>query len=652
MSSQSTDTLIGQLIDNRYLVISKVARGGMATVYKVEDKKLSRIVALKIIHKHLIEDAKNKDEYIVRFNREAKAAANLDQANIVSIFDQGVFNGQNYLVMQFVDGLTLRTILNNKTVLSVGETLNIANKVLLGLDYAHSRKLIHRDIKPENIMIDRSGNVLIMDFGLVKPMNEDNFTQTGMLLGTPAYISPESIESGSFNSQTDIYSVGILIYELLVGKVPFKGDTQYATLSMAAKHNVPNISNQYPQIHLYVANIISMFTSKDLEYRPKSAAKAISIVNKVTSILSQEESAAKTTDEITEQIATQKLSNNDFLNEVKTITVKDEVTETERYILENEDLNRTQVDKKSKKNKEPKVKKPVTKAKVITVLILLALLAVAGWWWFEYLGPNAYKTVPADLIEQSPNDAVSEVESLGLTSTTVTNYSSTVAAGLISDTIPAPNSQIKFRDETLTLVVSKGIHYVLFPANLTGLQFDKVNEDLSSQGFKVKQQDEYSISIKKGAVIETSLAGGAKVPYGEEVVVSVSKGPKPHNMVQAIGEQLDKTATDLLRMHINYSVTEQFSDDIEKGVIISQSVNEGEQVFEGSTVALVVSKGPKTVVMPNVVGIKIAEAHKKLDALGLKYSDTGKGILGLIQTQSEKPGKNVKIGTVITLHIV
>ena len=273
-SSMPADPLIGLLVDDRYRIQARLARGGMATVYVAHDERLDRPVALKVMHPHLAESA----DFVARFRREARASARIVSPGVVSVFDQGVIHGQGFLVMELIDGTNLRALLQAQGAFTVSQSLQYTQDILEALRAAHRVGVIHRDIKPENVLVPSEGPVRVTDFGLARAASEVSMSTTGSMLGTVAYMAPEIATSGVCDARTDIYAVGIMLYEMLTGAVPWQGET---AMQMAYHHvndSVPLPSEFEPWIPRELDDLVAALAAKDPENRPLDAQEALDLL--------------------------------------------------------------------------------------------------------------------------------------------------------------------------------------------------------------------------------------------------------------------------------------------------------------------------------------------------------------------------------------
>ncbi|MBC7290151.1 MAG: serine/threonine protein kinase, partial [Actinotalea sp.] len=284
MAATLTDPLIGQVVDGRYEVLSRVARGGMATVYRALDRRLEREVALKIMHPHLADGASGSD-FVARFRREARAAARLTHPGVVGVYDQGVDGETSYLTMEFVEGTSLRRRLVSTGPLSVGEALGTAEAVLDALAVAHRAGVVHRDIKPENVLLADDGRVKVVDFGLARALTDASQTSTGTVLGTVAYLAPELVAHGTSDTRTDVYATGILLFEMLTGRQPFTGSTPIQVAYQHVHSDVPAPSDLVDWLPAEVDEAVQCLTARAVDERPAEAGAALELLRRCRAAL-------------------------------------------------------------------------------------------------------------------------------------------------------------------------------------------------------------------------------------------------------------------------------------------------------------------------------------------------------------------------------
>lgn len=612
-----------KVLDNRYKIIEKIATGGMAAVYRAHDQKLERDVAVKILHKHLLTDESGKN-FEQRFIKEAKAAASLIHPNIVGVYDQGSDGDDIYLVMELVKGRTLRNLLNEKGKLDVKTSFAIVKSVLEGLQAAHKKNMVHRDIKPENVIIQDNGVVKLTDFGLARVMSDSHSTATNTALGTVAYMSPELVEAGQSVLASDIYSVGIMLFEMLIGKTPYQESTPLQIALDHVKKSVPRLLDLDSSIPAPVSGLVEVFTIKDCENRPPDAHTALELLDKAVDAMNS----------IPEMDSTQVLD----LDPTKTIMM-------------------SLGDMKTKGTKKSKDKKRASKKQkkfyIVLACILALALAVGSFFVWNYLGPGAYKTIPGDLIGKTYDEASLELQALGIKVDRAEDYSDKIEVGKIMQVKPDENTSIRFRDESAILTVSKGIKYIDFPQTVKDKKTSDLVSELTSLGFtNIVVENDYSVKVKKDFLIKSSVKDGTRLRWDAKIVLTNSKGPKPITYPDVIGQNVATAKAALQAMGVTVKIKTQFSDTVETDLVISQNPAGAAKGFEGETITLIVSAGPPITTVPNVVGLSVKDAHNKLSAANLKWSDSGSAVLGLIQKQSISAGKQIAVNTVIILTIV
>ena len=285
---EATQVQPGMCIENRYRIVRKIAQGGMATVYQAQDERLDRPVAIKIMHTQLAQGV-HRQQFIARFRREATSAAAIANPHIVQVYDTGEYDGLDYLVMEYVHGVNLRYEMNMQGTFSVRDTLRLLAETLDGLASAHQAGVVHRDIKPENILINDRGHVQITDFGLARAISQATLSSTGLLLGTAAYLAPELIENNLATPQGDLYSAGMMAWEMLAGRVPFTADNPVTLVFKHVHENTPSIKTACPDINEKVAQFISKLTARDMNDRPDNAIEALTQLRNLSKQLSAED---------------------------------------------------------------------------------------------------------------------------------------------------------------------------------------------------------------------------------------------------------------------------------------------------------------------------------------------------------------------------
>lgn len=608
----------GQVIEGRYRVVSRIADGGMATVYQAVDERLGRTVAIKIMHTQLAQGP-HRDQFVERFHREARSAAAIANPHIVQVYDTGEFDGLDYLVMEYVHGVNLRYEMNQQGTFSVRETLRIIGETLDGLASAHRAGVVHRDIKPENILLNDRGHVQITDFGLAKTVSQATLSSTGILLGTAAYLAPEMIERNQATPQGDLYSVGIMAWEMLAGKVPFTSNNPVTLVFKHVHEDVPSIVTVCEGINANVAAFIAHLTARAVEARPADASAALAELQRLQSILAvsdwqyqlpaanvnispnttQAEDAAAPMNEgnpapptppapPTQQFddRTRKLDrvkpNMTTVMPVQQQNVDPEATtrfslpldgdvntadgstRPQSPAMQNGDYGNAGKDESSKRHRTPLI--------VAGVAAFLLTCGAGGWAWWCYQGPGSYWTMPQP-------DGMS-----------------------CSDSVACPITGVKWGDYESLLKVSD-IEYEV--------------------------SEKYSDSITEGDIISTDPANvgdrGSK-RRGQKVKVVVSKGVRQATVPADILDATSASGKDPINAlkKAGFDNVEQttasddtYSMEVPQGALLSLSVDPGATLPHNTTITVTVSQGPKPVTMPNIVGKTKDEAQQTMDDLKL-----------------------------------
>ncbi|MDP4585753.1 MAG: Stk1 family PASTA domain-containing Ser/Thr kinase [Microbacteriaceae bacterium] len=596
MVTDSNDRLVGTVLDDRYRIQSRIARGGMAKVYLAQDIRLERLVAIKIMHDHLADDT----DYAARFIREARHTARLAHPNIMSVFDQGHVDDTLYLVMEYLPGMTLRDLLNDFGTLTVEQSLDIATAVLHGLSVAHREGILHRDVKPENVILVNDGRIKIGDFGLARPVN--NATDTGKsLMGTVAYIAPELLTRTSADNRSDLYSVGIMLYEMLTGRQPFIGDTPMQVAVQHAQEPMPFAAELNPTVSRAVDDVIQWATQKEPTDRPRDAR---TMLDALTQALKRPESV---TDAPTTVIDTARAPE----------SIEDE-RETQQT------LPRLQPDRspgaRDSVDHSMSPLRPRRGLRIATILVTVLVLLGGGGstWWFLY-GPGAV-TASATVLGMTEDAATAALTTAGFVVVPPNSeeYNTEITEGLVITTSPEITAGMPKGTE-VHLVVSLGPEPIAFP-NFDGITTVDFSSQLAKLGISVVDTaKEFHKSISAGTVIAVTtvdgspIAAGDTVYAGESVIVTESVGTIPSVKGMTIEQATATLAT--VDLTVKGKSVEEFSASIAAGRVISVSSSSG-VIRPGGSVSLVISKGPELVAVPAVSGLTIAAAQAALEELG------------------------------------
>lgn len=670
MGATVTDPFVGRLVDSRYEVVSRIARGGMATVYLAVDRRLDRDVALKVMHAHLAEGTSGSD-FVARFRREARTAARLTHPGLVGVYDQGVDGETSYLTMEYIDGCNLRRHIGERGALTVGDALRIGESVLDALAAAHRVGLVHRDIKPENVLLASDGRVKLADFGLARAVTEVTSTTTGTVLGTVAYLAPELVVRGDSDARTDVYACGILLYEMLTGRQPFTGETPIQVAFQHVNNDVPAPSELVGWLPIEIDDAVRALAARDPDDRPVDAAAALALLRRTRAALDDETLArhAAVTPSIVLPTATDPAETDLDAHESDDAFTDDEsaATDDETTLIETGDARGTTVALPIGLGvgvevlTAPPAEPPRTRhrARWISLLAVLAALVGAGTWWYLQVGPGAYTTVPT-IVGQNEAEAITILDRAGLAADPSSAFHAEAAIGEVFATSPGQGERIR-KDGTVAFTISKGPDYVTFPDGVVGAMQADAEAALVAAGLKATYGEaEYSDTVPNSTIISATLPDGTPAEPGAltirdtEVRLIVSKGPEPVTITSVVGMTVADATAQLEPDRLTLTPTEVFSDTVAAGLIVDQSPVAGAEGHRGDAIAVNVSKGPEFVTMPNVVSKQFDAAKAQLEKLGLtvKRENVLGGIFGTVRVQSAPADQPVKVGTEILLTVV
>lgn len=654
---------MGSVIDDRYQVLSKIAAGGMSVVYLAIDTRLDRHVALKVLHHHLVTDSRVLD----RLSQEAKAAAKLSHPHVVGMLDQGSDGDLAYLVMEYIPGQTLRDVMEARGKLTPRLALAYLDAIVEGLGAAHAAGLVHRDVKPENVLLADDGRIKIGDFGLSRAVSTS--TSTSSLLGTVAYLAPELVNGHTADARSDIYSVGIMLYEMLVGHPPYQGDVPVSVLMQHINSTVPAPSWELPGLSGELDELVRFCTEPDPESRPANGFALLEDLRHIRRTLSDEEldytqsSGGQTTEDLGQRT---ELIDNRFAG---TSLLP---TQHETAYLPQQLNSTTMIDRPSpreaKKSARQAQKDRARNAAIPTaqlrrgnsrrrgyiwlaiVLVLAVLAGIAGW--FFGIGPGSLGTVP-DVHNQTVAQAQATLSAQGFSSNTRDVNDETVPAGLVVSSDPGPKSSQR-RFLGVALLVSKGpvLHEV---PTLTNGTLDAAKTALNQASLALGTVTEhYDEQAAAGTVLSQDPKPGANLRGATPINLVVSKGPQPINVPSVVGQAQDVAAKALTDagLTVQYAANAVNDKTIPAGAVVSQTPAGG-TLTKGSPVTLTLSKGPKMVHVPSYIGKQADVAIKELEKLGFKVkkNDVLGGFFGTVRDQSPVD-KDVPEGSTITITVV
>lgn len=642
-TNQQADPLIGRLVDGRYRVRARIARGGMATVYVATDLRLERRIALKVMHAHLSDDS----AFQSRFIQEARAAARLADPHVVNVFDQGQDGELAYLVMEYLPGITLRELLREQKRLTIPQTITIMDAILAGLSAAHRAGIVHRDVKPENVLLAEDGRIKIGDFGLARATTAN--TATGQqLLGTIAYLAPELVTRGTADARSDIYALGIMLYEMLVGEQPYKGEQPMQIAFQHATESVPRPSVRNPAVPEQLDELVLWATEKSPDDRPDDAQQMLERLREIERDLGIAPTAARAT--------APQHSHGDSGDLTKvmpgTMPIADP-TAPVPATLDNATLLRRRASKRRARG-----------AFLLALVLLLAVLAGGVGWWFGS-GPGSLIAVPA-VAGGTYEAAAATLTEAGFVPTQKDEFSIDIPAGTVIETDPAEGVRLD-KGAAVSVIVSAGpASHTLDPLN--GRAEQDARDYLAGLNVNVTDTSLLLFSdADAGIVINASVtprAGGESYVCGDgceifeddTVELFVSAGEFP----DVAGMSVDKATSTLTDKGLTVTADPQyvFSDSVSKDVVIGVADRAEEGNWRpGDSVQLIVSKGPELFPVPDVSGKTLNEAKKILSDKGFKstYAAWGDlpGFAEMAKVTGQDPGsdKSLPRGGTVNLSI-
>ncbi|HWQ24894.1 MAG TPA: Stk1 family PASTA domain-containing Ser/Thr kinase [Gaiellaceae bacterium] len=617
------DTLTGTLFAGRYRVTRKLGGGGMANVYLAEDQELGRRVAIKILHDRYAND----DQFVERFRREATHAAGLSHPNIVSIYDRGTTDGSYFIVMEYVEGVTLKELIRSRGPCPIPVAIAYTRQLLAALRYAHRHGVVHRDIKPHNVIVDPEGVVKVTDFGIARA-GASQMTEEGAIIGTAQYLSPEQARGAPVDQTSDLYSAGIVLYELLTGEVPFTGETP---VEIAMKHlaEVPEPpSARRPDIPADLDAIVLRALAKEPAERYPSAAAMDADLETVA--------RGGRVPEETADAATVVLAGGRDADAATAVT-------------------------RVARREVPPLPPPPPRGRsralwpwLLGVGAVLALLA-GGWFLYDTVQRQLEEAKPVAVpyvvgLQQAPAENL--IEQKGLVPQVRRVPSSDVEEGVVISQNPTEGTRVD-KDTVVLIDVSSGKPEVTVPSVVGQSQVDAV-EELTRAGLDVQIVEVFS-DRDPGTVTAQSLAPGTVVVEGTRVRINVSKGEKPVTVPNVVGIPYDEAAAELRRLGF-VPVRSDGDSDLARGIVFAQEPDGGSSASKGSTVTLSVSRGPATVAVPEVSGQDVTVAQATLEAEGFRarvvFEDTDDPTLdGVVISQDPVGGAQARPGSVVRLFV-
>ncbi|HEY8408184.1 MAG TPA: Stk1 family PASTA domain-containing Ser/Thr kinase [Gaiellaceae bacterium] len=631
-----SDTLIGTLFDGRYTVVRKLGAGGMANVYLAEDQELGRRVAIKILNdRHA-----NDEQFVERFRREAKNAAALSHPNIVSIYDRGEAEGTYYIAMEYIDGRSLKELIVSRGPAPITVSVEYARQILSALRFAHRHGIVHRDIKPHNALVDAEGRVKVTDFGIARA-GTSQMTEAGSIVGTAQYLSPEQARGSNVDQRSDVYSLGIVLYELLTGTVPFNGDTpvEIAMKHLSALPEPP--SARRSEIPRDLDLIVLRALAKDPEDRYQSAEEMDLDLERFL--------RGAAVSPVTEEAATQILRVPAGADQPYSATAATMIAPPPSGSRRGApppppvyyDLD------------EPIHRRPVWPW--IAALIFVVVAAVGGYLLYTQISHklasnapvavNDYRSVPEQL-------ARTKIKADGFAPVVDHHSSRTVQQGLVFRQSPLPGQRIA-KGSSVHIWVSTGLPRVEVPPVVDKSQTDAVAA-LTRLGLKVHVREVPSTK-PAGTITAQDPPTGTKLQVGSTVTINVAKGPLPVSVPSVVSQPIAQATSTLQALGLKVAPTFVDSDQ-PANTVIDQAPPAGQSVGKGSVVSLTVSNGPKTSTVPDVTSTDIGSATSTLAASGFKWKIvrqpvTDPNLDGSVLSQDPEGGNQAKPGTTVTLNV-
>ncbi|WP_195988890.1 Stk1 family PASTA domain-containing Ser/Thr kinase [Clostridium sp. D53t1_180928_C8] len=620
--------MIGEVLGNRYELIEKIGEGGMAIVYKARDNKLSRLVAVKILKK---EFANNKD-ISDKFKKEATAVANFSDANIVNVLDVGHEEEGNidYFVMEYVNGKTLKELIVENGKLNYTVAISIGVQIAKALECAHRNNIIHRDVKPQNILVTESGLVKVTDFGIAKSSTSATITNTTTIMGSAHYLSPEQAKGTFIDLRSDIYSLGIVLYEMVTGILPFDGESP---VTIALKHiqSEPVEPKKYNEaIPEALNNLIMKSISKESINRYQNCRELINDLQKIKENPNVAIGTRANYDDgrtiVMEPIRTEQIVNNDV-----SATPNKNLYSKSDFENDYEDEDDEDDEEFFESRNTSKKKKSNNKVIIIVVVIILAIALLGGIAFGSGLlgggGSSKIVTIP-NIVGMTLDKATSELEKVGLKIKVSGTVESDKEENTILEMNPLASTQAK-KGDTIEVKVSGGVAKVKVP-DLRDYEINYIEDLLTQKGLNWNITEQYSENIKSGYLIKQYPERDTEVDKGATIELTISKGPevKLVSVSNYLGKNVDTAKSDLEALGLVVALQEQATDrESENGVVITQSLESGTKVSEGAKIILTYGKytAPADIDVTQYIsnGMSLADAISSLNAAGISYSITG-----------------------------
>lgn len=632
--------LIGEIIDGRYQLTRVVGSGGMATIYAAIDLRLDRQVAVKVMHSHLAQD----EQFVSRFIREAKAAASLSHPNIVAVLDQGWNQGGApcvFIVMELIEGATLRDYIIEQGALSTERALSIITPVASALAAAHKLGIVHRDIKPENILVSKEGRIKIADFGLARGalLGNTMTAESSVILGSVSYLSPEQVQRGVADARSDIYSLGIVLFEILTGQKPYQGEDPVQVAIKHVNERVPAPSTIKPGLSIEIDQLVLSTTDIDPDKRPRDA---VILLEKLR--------------ELSEKLDPRKRQLSLELD-LPPLAIKEPGKKEGAKRLRRDKDREVEIPKNQeatvKKEKSSSIGKKALSKRVKRNRQIAALIAISlgiGI-WYVIVGPGSKVIVPS-LAGLTVKQATSELADLGLDlKVEREEFSEDIPEDRVINSSPAGGGRIS-PDGTVEVTISKGKERYIIPT-LQGLKIEIAERLISDNKLVVGEViEEFSSEFPKGFIMRSSPVAGERIKRDSQVTLYISKGIEQIGISSYQGKSGEQALNELTEAGFDVETKYVFSEDLPIGAVVSQLPRTGD-IDKGSVITLTVSKGSEFVFIPNLFSLTQAMAVDTLKDLDLKViiKKVGDKKIKVVTNISPKVGERVKRGSTVTITV-
>ena len=620
-------------IADRYEVISKIGAGGMSDVYKAKDHVLGRFVAIKVLKPEFSEDV----GFVSKFHTEAQSAAGLEHPNIVNIYDVGSEDGLHYIVMEYIEGITLKTYIEKKGRLTFKEAVSIAIQVGRGIEAAHNKNIVHRDIKPQNIMISTEGKVKVMDFGIARAATSNTIHSD--VMGSVHYSSPEQARNGFIDGKSDIYSLGIVMYEMVTGRVPFDGDT---TVSIAIQHLQEEMvppSAYAPDLPISLEKIILKCTQKSPSRRYQNIGDLIQDLKKalvhpnedfvtVVPLMNQDKTRVISEQELNQIKRKQEDEYADNYDDTYEDEYDDDGYDDDGYDEYDDDEDGEYEDDYEDEDYEdenagnglnPKMEKAITIMGIVVAIIIVFIIIylVGSFFGLFKFGSSKKADTQAETqtqtqvqtesdseSEEDDADKVTMIDVRGMTYDDAKDALNKVGLGIFKNGTQSSDDYAEGeivsqdvekgekvdKNTTVKVVISSGKGSVPVP-DVSGKSSDDATSKLEAEGFKVSTDYKYSDTVAQGKVVETAPSAGTSAQKGETVTIYLSRGPEGTEMPNLIGQTEEQAKSTLNSMGCSVNVNTEYNTTQEAGKVVGQSIDPGVRVTSGTTVTIAISKG-------------------------------------------------------------